>query len=337
MKFSVAMCTYNGARYLPEQLASIAAQTRPPDELIVCDDRSGDDTAEVVEAFAAAAPFPVRLYVNEKNLGSTKNFEKAIGLCGGELIALSDQDDVWLPRKLERLEAAFSSEPGVGLAFSDAEVVDEGLRPLGYSLWQSIGFGEREQRRCREGAAFDMILGDNFVTGATMAFRARFKELVLPLHSVNLQDLGLPGSMIHDGWIALMVAAAARLVPIPEPLIKYRQHRGQQVGAQPPPAAPAEATSPGWRARAQARHTGSLSAELGRLRLIHGRLASKAREFDSRRAVAKLEAKMTHLTSRTTLPEHRLLRLPAVARELLALRYHRYSQGLLSAAKDLLR
>src|SRR3954470_17842517 len=95
--FSVAMCTYNGARFLGEQLASVAAQTRPPDELVVCDDRSTDETASLVRDFAAAAPFRVRLHVNERNLGSTRNFERAVSLCEGDLIALSDQDDEWLP------------------------------------------------------------------------------------------------------------------------------------------------------------------------------------------------------------------------------------------------
>ena len=93
--FSVAMCTYNGARFLGAQLASVAAQARAPDELVVCDDRSTDETARVVEEFAAAAPFRVRLHVNERNLGTTRNFERAVSLCEGDLIALSDQDDVW--------------------------------------------------------------------------------------------------------------------------------------------------------------------------------------------------------------------------------------------------
>src|SRR4029079_17285220 len=95
----------NGARFLPEQLRSIAAQTRPPDELIVCDDRSTDETAQVIEAFAATAPFPVRLVRNEERLGSTRNFERAVSLCDGSLIALADQDDSWHPEKLARLQA----------------------------------------------------------------------------------------------------------------------------------------------------------------------------------------------------------------------------------------
>src|SRR5438128_2977881 len=99
-KISIAMCTYNGEQFLRDQLASIAVQTRPPDELVVCDDHSADATCEIVARFAASSPFPVRLHVNEQNLGSTKNFEHAIRLCEGDIIALSAQYDDWLPEKL---------------------------------------------------------------------------------------------------------------------------------------------------------------------------------------------------------------------------------------------
>src|SRR4029077_8380451 len=113
-RLSIAMCTYNGARFLPEQLESIAAQTRLPDELVVCDDGSADESAEIVRNFGKNAPFPVRLELNEKNLGATKNFEKAIGLCQGDLISLADQDDVWKPQKLSKLWLVFQENPGAG-------------------------------------------------------------------------------------------------------------------------------------------------------------------------------------------------------------------------------
>ena len=117
---SVAMCTYNGARYVREQLDSIAAQTRPPDELVVCDDGSTDATLAILEGFAAAAPFPVRIHVNPTQLGMPKNFEHAIGLATGAAIALADQDNVWYPHKLERLEQELTRSEAIGLVFSDA-------------------------------------------------------------------------------------------------------------------------------------------------------------------------------------------------------------------------
>jgi len=105
---SVALCTYNGAAYLGEQLDSIVAQSRPPDELVVCDDGSTDGTVGLLQAFVPEAPFPVRLYRNERNRGFAKNFERAISLCTGDFIALSDQDDVWKPEKLARLATALA-------------------------------------------------------------------------------------------------------------------------------------------------------------------------------------------------------------------------------------
>src|SRR5688572_4846600 len=217
------MCTYNGARFVREQLDSIAAQTRLPDELIICDDASQDSTVEIIRAFSAHAPFPVRLVINEQTLGSTSNFEKATGLCSGEIIAFADQDDVWKPEKLHLLEVEFAKRPDVGLVFSDAEIVDEKLHPIGHRMWNEVGFGERQKQLIREGRALDVLLPGWSVTGATMAFRSKFRNLILPIPT------SLP--MIHDGWIALMVAAVAEVEFIDEPLILYRQHSGQQIGA----------------------------------------------------------------------------------------------------------
>jgi glycosyltransferase involved in cell wall biosynthesis len=103
-RISVALCTYNGERFLHQQLDSIAMQTRLPDELVVCDDRSTDRTLAIVREFAASAPYPVRVFENQANLGFAANFEGAIRRCDGDLIALSDQDDVWYPTRLERSE-----------------------------------------------------------------------------------------------------------------------------------------------------------------------------------------------------------------------------------------
>src|SRR5437763_17010761 len=134
-KFSVAMCTHNGAPFVEEQLKSISSQSRLPDEVIVCDDCSHDETARIVERFSEVAPFPLRLIVNSTNFGVVKNFEQAISLCTGDIIALCDQDDVWQPTKLARIETAFDESPAAGLVFMDAELIDEQLRPTGRSLW----------------------------------------------------------------------------------------------------------------------------------------------------------------------------------------------------------
>lgn len=327
-KFSIAMCTYNGARHLPEQLRSIAAQTRPPDELVVCDDASTDATRDLLERFAVSVPFAVSLHLNEHNLGSTKNFERAISLCEGDFIALSDQDDVWLPAKLEQLEAEFNRAPKVGLIFSDAEIIDEDGSRTGSSLWGQLPLRSTELRRLQGSKAFDELLPGSTVTGATMAFRSSFKELVLPIPD------GL--SIIHDGWIALMIAAVSEVLPLPTPLVRYRQHSAQQIGA-----LERKETAP-----VRVFDAESVQEALGRenpydeaLAVSHAvrlRLLEKGHAFASGDAVRRLERRIVHLEARRSLPRSKLRRAPRVLRELITFRYHHYSKGIQSAVKDLL-
>jgi glycosyltransferase involved in cell wall biosynthesis len=319
-KISVAMCTYNGAAHLREQLESITAQTRVPDELVVCDDRSTDDTVRIIESFAAHSPFPVRLRVNEQNLGSTKNFERAISLCEGDFIALADQDDVWLPEKLRRLEDALSGE-NTALAFTDGEVVDERLRPLDESVWQTIRFGPEEQRLFREGNAFTVLLDHNVVTGAAMAFKAKFKELILPIPNDLIHD-GIP--VLHDWWAALMISAVGDVSFCSESLFKYRQHSSQQMGVIRGNEDAAVGASM-WRRNI-------FSTEIDYVRAIRERLSSIPQVRVN--VLSDLEARLTHLETRAAMPERRLRRIAPVLRELVARRYHLYSNGLASAAKD---
>lgn len=319
------MCTYNGSRYLSAQLESIGTQTRLPDELVICDDVSTDDTGRIIEQFAASAPFPVRLEVNTRNLGSTKNFEKAIGLCAGRLIALSDQDDVWLPDKLKSIENEFSRAPNVGLVFSDAEVVDENLRPLGIRLWTSIGFDEKLQRELRSARGLNVLLPGWTVTGATMAFRSQFRAIALPIPD------DIP--MIHDGWIAAVVAAVANVVFIEQPLIKYRQHRRQQIGA---PKSPAPEPAKDFKVRDAMNRTNPYSRITSIGEKVRSRLLERSEDFDCTAAVRRLDEHIYHLRTREDLPKSKFKRLPHVARELVTRRYHLYSKGLQSALKDLL-
>jgi glycosyltransferase involved in cell wall biosynthesis len=334
MKLSVAMCTYNGASYVEEQLDSFAAQSRLPDELVVCDDRSTDGTPELVEAFAARAPFAVRLHVNPENLGSTRNFGHAIELCRGDIIALSDQDDVWHPEKLARLEQALVSEPAAGIAFSNAEVVDRELRPLGYTMWETILLDEQKQNAFREGRALHLMLERNFIMGATMAFRSAYKELVLPMHEIDVDGVWVPRwRMIHDGWIATLISAVAKVIPVPEPLMMYRQHERQQFGTEAPrQARPPSEPKPEERTLSHRKRVYRFYVE--RAGPIHERLLARSGSFESAET-AKLGARIRHLQARASLPDARLRRLPPVFKELMALGYHRESSGLLSAAKDL--
>jgi glycosyltransferase involved in cell wall biosynthesis len=311
------MCTYNGAAFLRAQLESILAQSRRPDEIVICDDGSTDETESVVKEFA-----PIVFHRNEKNLGAVKNFERAIGLCTGDIITLSDQDDVWREDKLQRIEEAFRMTPTAGLVFSEAEIVDENLTSLNRRMWNEVDFNAHKRKLVAQGRALDVLITGWTVTGATMAFRSEYKKLALPI------PIDIP--MIHDGWIALSVAAVSDVIAIDEPLIKYRQHEGQQIGA---PKRKANA-QPASTLNALKRRSSSIDLHQT-LDTLRDRLSAHTNEFDCRKALAFVSNYSRHLNARANLPARRLTRLPTILRELLTWRYHDYANGFKSAAKDL--
>lgn len=318
---SIALCTHNGERWLQEQLDSYVAQHRRPDELIVCDDRSNDGTVGLIEQFAVRAPFTVELVVNDRNLGSTRNFEKAISLCKGDLIFLSDQDDVWLPSKIERIEREFDANEGVGLVFSDAELVDEKLKPLGKTL-ASLTFRASTRKDLQNGKAFVSLLEQNFVTGGTMAFRSKFRESLAPTPE------GVP-NLIHDGWIALSIANEAPIVFVDEPLIKYRQHAAQQVGLR--------MGQEEDRKEVFEKTIETLESEVERLRAMQA-ILQELPHFQTLPVDQLIREKLEyrdHCETRMDLPRSRAKRITPVVREFVTGRYGRFSRGLFSAAKDL--
>lgn len=121
---SIAMCTYNGERYLQAQLQSILDQTRHPNELIICDDASRDSTLGIIETFAITAPFKVHIQKNVKNLGYVKNFEQAISLCTQDIVFLCDQDDVWVATKISEVLSRFEADPDVGMVLHNFTNID---------------------------------------------------------------------------------------------------------------------------------------------------------------------------------------------------------------------
>ena len=138
---SVALCTHNGGAYVEEQLFSILNQSRLPIEVIVSDDASTDNTIAIVrKVFAGQASVvpQLRILTNAVALGVSKNFEQAVGACAGEVIALSDQDDVWVSDRVELMSAEFATRPELGLLFTDARLVDADGQPLAVSLFQAL-------------------------------------------------------------------------------------------------------------------------------------------------------------------------------------------------------
>jgi glycosyltransferase involved in cell wall biosynthesis len=315
MRVSVALCTYNGGRHLAEQLASIAAQSRRPDELVICDDRSSDSTVEILTNFAQSAPFPVRLYRNEENLGSTRNFEKAIGLCQGELVALCDQDDVWYAHKLQSLAGVLESHPMLGGAFSDADLIREDSRLLGSRLWGRVHFAPAENAAMTADIA-KILLKHDLVTGATLMFRADKRELILPVCP----------PWIHDGWIAWMLALYSSVASLRVPLMQYRVHDSQQVGIGP-------RSLLGRIQRAQQVGRAEYRLMARKFEIVRDRWCERPGEnFRSR--LQDLEGKIRHSYLRAELPRNRFMRLYRILGALHE--YRKYGRGPISAGKDLI-
>ena len=201
LKVSIAMATYNGEKYLQEQLDSFLAQTRLPDELVITDDCSADNTLAIIEKFAASAPFEVRWGRNEENLGYTGNFNKALMKATGDLVFLSDQDDVWFPEKLERMERYALEDPEALVVMNDAALTDHALNDTGLTKLGQI--------------ATAGMSDSSFVMGCCAAVRRELLELCLPIPA---------GYMGHDNWIVEMAEGVGRKRVFRDVLQCYRRH-----------------------------------------------------------------------------------------------------------------
>lgn len=220
---SVALCTHNGARFLPAQLESIINQTLPPDEIVLSDDASTDDTVVIAEAIVARHPgMRLRVVRNAQPLGVTKNFERAVLATEGDLIVLSDQDDLWYPNRIERAAAEFDRRPELLLLHGDARLVDADGEPLGSDLFAALEATPWELGSIAEGRAIEVFLRRNLALGAATMFRRSLLETAVPF------DEG----WVHDEWLAVIAAATAEGTVdfVPEPLIDYRQHGANQIG-----------------------------------------------------------------------------------------------------------
>jgi len=201
MKISIAMATYNGAKYLEEQLQSIAVQTRLPDELVITDDCSSDGTREIIKNFAETVPFEVRFSQNEKNLGYTKNFNEALLKTSGDLVLLCDQDDVWFPEKISRLETLAALNPDMLVVMNDAAVTDEYLNETGVTKYGQMKLISRS--------------GRGFVMGCCSAIRREMLDFCLPIPKDYEH---------HDTWIMFLAHDLSRKYISDEVLQYHRRH-----------------------------------------------------------------------------------------------------------------
>jgi glycosyltransferase involved in cell wall biosynthesis len=318
LRISVALCTYNGADFIIEQLESLNKQTRLPDEIIISDDNSSDHTTALVESYKKQSKVPIRLFTNIANIGYIKNFEKAISLCNCDIISLCDQDDVWLPEKIALTEEVFLKNPSAGGVFTNAFIVDHLLNSLKYTMWDVVGLDATSLETMNKGFSFDILLKKMIVTGATFAFRSIFLKKILPI----------PATWFHDAWIAIIIAFYSKLTPLPLPLILYRQHSRSLIG--------------GLKKTLNNKILGALRIDrnIYYQTEINRYIDLQKRLFDEKNTRFNLYNKIGHklefIKHRYNYPKNRLLRTALILKSIISKDYLRFSGGIKVAIKDLL-
>jgi len=314
---SIAVCTYNGERFLQAQLDSLLAQTHRPQQIVIRDDVSSDGTLALLQAFvprAEAAGIAVDLQVNPQNVGYRRNFDGALRACTGEIIFLCDQDDVWHADKLARFCAVFAARPALLALHCDAQLIDAAGQPLPGALFDALHYTAAERERMHAGDGFRLMLKRNLMTGAAMAFRRQVLADALPLPATG---------WVHDAWIGTLAAMRGQIDSLPDALIGYRLHGGNQLGLGGNDTAPRSVR----RLRQLQTEKEQCDTLLQRTRPLH--LPSQMIEL--------IERKHRHVSMRSTLPASRLRRVPLVLRELLEGNYRQFGRGIFSAGIDLVR
>lgn len=212
------MATFNGERHIQEQLDSLARQTLLPYELIVTDDRSTDATCQIVLDFAQRSPFPVHLYINETKLGFSDNFLRAASLCKGDWIAFCDQDDVWMPQKLERIQQAIKRYQGTDLVMvgHTSLLSNEELELTGQRL---PDYPKNRLVKRASNYGFFCIVGFSMVCHAKLI---RDFDLRLRPRVYREADWTPPG---HDQWLGMLANAVGDIACVSEPLAVWRRHK----------------------------------------------------------------------------------------------------------------
>ena len=207
---SVAIATYNGGKFLNEQLISIINQTHKPKEIIIIDDFSTDNTVQIIEKFITDFPF-IQLFINDENKGPVKTFEIAISKCCSNYIALCDQDDIW---EIDKLEVSFKELKIIedvnkpSMIFTDLKMMDSKGKLTGQTFWETQGLNPGKMD-------FYSTLFSNSVTGCATIFNKKMKD--------ELVDIPV-GIEMHDYWMALIALGIGKLKPLYIPTVKYRRH-----------------------------------------------------------------------------------------------------------------
>lgn len=301
-------------------MLSILGQTRPVDEIVISDDGSIDATTDIAADVLSTAPARTRVSIlrSAGRRGIAGNFDHALTATTGDIVLLSDQDDVWKPDRVEASVEAFESTSGALLVHGDAVLVDGAGKPLPQSLFDVYRVRGRALADLRTERAFQRLLRRNLVTGATAAVRRELIDIATPI----------PDGWLHDEWLALVAAASGRIVTLAKPLIEYRQHDNNAIGAV----------------------NESVRGVVRRLRQpatpryqLHARraiaLARRYEELPHTDDIGRqaLRGKLRHELARIPVGPGALRRLPGALREVLTGRYWRYGEGSIALAQDLLQ
>ena len=205
---SIALACYNGENYIHDQIQSILNQTISNLELIICDDKSSDDTVKVIQNIDDNR---IKLFQNEKQLGVVKNFEKAISLCNGDYIALSDQDDIWVAEKLEKQKIKYLIErqkypKGPIILYHDLIMVDKDLKIIEESFWKLYKIRNFNLKQ---------NLFQNHITGCTTFFDKKTAQYFTPFISTDI---------LHDHIMSIITNCYGKNIEMNESLIKFRRH-----------------------------------------------------------------------------------------------------------------
>ena len=319
---SVAMCTYNGAQYIVEQLESMAAQTLLPAEIVVSDDGSTDGTVALLKqtwerlAEHSSEVRKVKLTVlsNKTSLGVTKNFEQAIAATTRPYIFLADQDDIWFPARLETEIAQLNA--GAGFVFGDAQLINESGEPLGHSLFEALALSNSE-RTGIVSRPVDVLIKRNIVTGATAAFSRSVFEKASPF----------PAGWVHDEWLAMVAALIGERFAVTESLIGYRQHSSNQIGVK-------KNTMATRMAKLRAEGAERNARLLARITSLSERSVELGASYS---AQVLIGSSMKFQRARSAYPRNRAIRWVPVLGQVLTGRYFRVSNGPRDVLRDLVQ
>lgn len=218
-QIDILMATYNGEKYLKEQIESILNQTYKNIRLVISDDCSKDGTREILKQYEQDER--IEVHYHEKNQGYIKNFEYLLKQVKNDIYMLSDQDDVWLPEKVEKsYETLIKND--ADLAFGDLEVVDENLNTI-YESFNKFMLLDRKIKKYINSYKVNYLY--NCVTGCTLISKSKWIKEIVPIPTDSKY-------LIHDHWMGLIVALNGELAYMPERYIKYRQHGNNQVGTE---------------------------------------------------------------------------------------------------------